>query len=171
MSDVASVRMIVLDVDGVLTDGGIIYDAEGRESKRFNVKDGAAMKNAARVTGLKVGVITARRSPMVEKRMKELDIALFVQGSKNKAADVTRLAEHAGVALADVAFVGDDLVDLPAFSVVGYPIAVADAAPELLEQAAYVTKVTGGQGAARDAIEHVLRAQGKWADVVASFMG
>ncbi|MEM9883491.1 MAG: HAD hydrolase family protein [Planctomycetota bacterium] len=170
----ADVRLMVFDVDGVLTDGGITYhgDAAGgvTESKRFHTKDGLGLR-AAMSCGVKVAVLTARRSELVARRMTELGVDALVQGCADKGAEIERLCDRLGVPLSATAYLGDDLVDLPAMGRVGYPMAVADAAAELIELAAYVTKQTGGRGAAREAVEHVLRAQGKWDGVVEAYRG
>ncbi|MEM8739753.1 MAG: HAD hydrolase family protein [Planctomycetota bacterium] len=168
--EAAAVQLMVFDVDGVLTDGAITYHGGGAESKNFHTKDGLGLR-AAVSSGLKVAVITARSSEVVTRRMAELGVRDVVQGCRDKAKEVTRLADALGVALGRTAYLGDDLVDLPAMDRVGYPMAVADAAAELRAVAAYVTELPGGRGAAREAVEHVLRAQGKWAAVVAGYRG
>lgn len=169
-----SIRLIIFDVDGVLTDGAITYHADasggGGESKNFHTKDGLGLR-AAMQSGVQVAIITARSSDIVARRMSELGIEHVVQGCKDKAEEVGRLAEALGVALEDTAYLGDDLVDLPAMRRVGYPMAVADAAAELRDMAAFVTKLPGGRGAAREAVEHILKAQGKWDAVVAGYRG
>ncbi|MBB6430383.1 KdsC family phosphatase [Algisphaera agarilytica] len=165
-----SVRLLVFDVDGVLTDGAITYHREGGESKNFHTKDGLGLR-AAMQSGVKVAIITARQSDIVARRMSELGIQDVVQGCKDKAKEVARLADALGVALEHTAYLGDDLVDLPAMQKVGYPMAVADAAAELCEMAAFVTQLPGGRGAAREAVEHVLKAQGKWDAIVAGYRG
>jgi 3-deoxy-D-manno-octulosonate 8-phosphate phosphatase (KDO 8-P phosphatase) len=168
--DPANVRLMLFDVDGVLTDGGIVIDDDGRESKRFHVRDGFAMRQAVQA-GVQVGVITGRESRAVTLRMTELKIELLRQGARDKGAAVRELCVRAGVDPVQAAFVGDDLIDLPAMRVCGYAIAVADAAAEVRAAADFVTTVCGGQGAAREAIEHVLRAQGKWDAVVQRYRG
>ena len=170
MPSPADVQLIVFDVDGVLTDGVVIYTEDGGEAKHFHIKDGLGIV-AARRAGLGVAVITSRESRLVERRMRELGVKDLVQGCKDKAAEVGALAERVGVPLSAVAYVGDDLVDLGAMRRVGYPIAVADAAAEVRAVASYVTALPGGRGAGREAIEHVLKAQGKWAAVVAGYGG
>ena len=146
--DPKSVQMIVFDVDGVLTDGTITYDSTGSESKNFHIKDGLGLR-AAMQAGLQVAVITSRSSNIVTRRMEELGIRDLVQACNDKAKEVTGLSRAVGVPLAAMAYLGDDLVDLPAMRKVGYPMAVADAADELREMAAFVTRRRGGRGAAR----------------------
>ncbi|MEE9404994.1 MAG: HAD-IIIA family hydrolase, partial [Algisphaera sp.] len=150
-----AVKLLIFDVDGVLTDGAITYHAGGGESKNFNTKDGLGLR-AAMQSGVQVAIVTARSSEMVARRMEQLGIEHVVQGCKDKAAEVVRLAKVLGVTLADTGYLGDDLVDLPAMARVGYPMAVADAASELCAMAAFVTTLPGGRGAAREAVEHVL---------------
>ncbi|MEO1235818.1 MAG: HAD hydrolase family protein [Planctomycetota bacterium] len=163
-----AVALMIFDVDGVLTDGTITYFNGGDESKNFHTQDGLGLR-AAITSGLKVAVVTARQSDLVDYRMSELGVHEVVQGCKDKAKEVARLAEALGVPLERAAYLGDDLVDLPAMERVGYPMAVADAAPEVRDAAVFVTARPGGRGAAREAVEHVLRARGKWDAVVAAY--
>jgi 3-deoxy-D-manno-octulosonate 8-phosphate phosphatase (KDO 8-P phosphatase) len=162
------VQLIVFDVDGVLTDGVLAYDDRGVETKRFHVRDGFAMK-AAMAVGLKVAVLTARSSPAVAVRMAELKIDLFMQGCRNKGVGIETLAQRAGVELEQVAYLGDDILDLPAMVRCRYPMAVADGVAEVRAAAKYVTQTPGGRGAAREAIEHILKAQKKWDAVIERF--
>ena len=168
MATPADIKLIVFDVDGVLTDGSIILDDRGVESKRFHARDGLLIKSAMSL-GLKIGVLTARTTPAVTLRMSELGINLLIQGSVNKAHGLETLSQRAHVLLEDVAYVGDDLVDLPAMLRCGYAIAVADAVPEVRAEAQFVTTACGGRGAAREAIEHVLKAQGRWDEVLEQY--
>jgi 3-deoxy-D-manno-octulosonate 8-phosphate phosphatase (KDO 8-P phosphatase) len=165
-----NIKLLVLDVDGVLTDGGLYSGPNDIELKRYDIKDGFAMR-AAMKNGLKVGVLTARESFAVAKRCRELEIELLIQGSPDKARDVQRLSTIAGVPLTETAYLGDDLIDLPVMSKVAYPMAVADAAPEIRQAASFVTGKPGGHGAVREAIEHLLAAQGKWERIVAQYRG
>lgn len=167
-NSLAALSLIVFDVDGTLTDGGLIFDSDGRETKRFHVRDGFAF-TAAMSVGLKVGVISARESDVVTRRMKELNVTLVMQGQRDKKIALETLCQQAGVMPEAAAYVGDDLLDLPALLSCGYGIAVADAAAEVKYAAGYVTALPGGHGAARDAIEHILKAQGKWDAVVDQF--
>jgi len=160
--------LLVLDVDGVLTDGGLYVDDKGHPSKRFHVRDGLGIKLAQRF-GIQVAILTGKTSRVVEHRAKELGIELVIQGSKDKGADIKLLCEKTGVPMRFTAMLGDDLPDLPAFAVVGYAMAVGDASAEAKAAAAFVTTAHGGHGAAREAIEHLLKAQGKWDAAVAVF--
>lgn len=168
MSTTPSIQLLVLDVDGVLTDGGLYVDDDGKPSKKFNVKDGLGIKLAQRL-GIQIAILTGKTSQVVEHRAKELGIEIVIQGSKDKGADINALCEKTGVPIRFTAMVGDDLPDLPAFAVVGYKIAVGDAADETKAAADFVTTKSGGQGAVREAIEHLLKAQGKWDEALAVF--
>lgn len=168
MCEPASVRMLVFDVDGVLTDGSILLNDHGIESKRFHVRDGFAIR-AAMSVGMKIGVLTGRKSRVVALRMAELGVDLLMQGVHEKAAGFETLCRLAAVSPHETAYVGDDLVDLPAMRRSGFPMAVLDAAAEVREAARFVTKVPGGCAAARDAIEYILRAQHRWEEVVEKY--
>ena len=168
MSTTPTIQLLVLDVDGVLTDGGLYVDDDGKPSKKFNVKDGLGIKLAQRL-GIQVAILTGKTSQVVEHRAKELDIEFVIQGSKDKGADINALCEKTGVPIRFTAMVGDDLPDLPAFAVVGYKIAVGDAVDETKAAADFVTTRPGGRGAVREAIEHLLKAQGKWDEALAVF--
>lgn len=160
--------MIVFDVDGVLTDGSIVVDDTGIESKRFHVRDGLAIASALKL-GLKVGVLSGRSTRAVTLRMTELKIPYIIQGCSNKAQGIEDICKRAGVSLEETAYVGDDLIDLPALVRVGFPATVADAVDEVKAEAALVTLAPGGRGAAREIIEHILKAQGKWDKLVESY--
>lgn len=154
------VRLMVLDVDGVLTDGGLYYDESGCVLKRFNVQDGLAIKMAPQA-GLEFAVITGLDSPAVRRRVTELGISHYHPGHHRKAPILRAISEKTGIPLAHMAYVGDDWVDAAPMSLVGLPIAVPNARPEILRLAAWTTGSAGGQGAVREAIDFVLRAQGK----------
>ncbi len=161
-------KLLVFDVDGVLTDGGIYYDNDGKESKRFHVRDGFAFKRAME-QGLHVGVITGRQSNVVTHRMNELGVQLLIQNCKDKRQGLETLCQQAGVQPSEASFLGDDLIDLPAMHICGYPMAVADAVEETRAAATYITQTPGGHGAAREAIEHILKSRGDWPNVMARF--
>jgi 3-deoxy-D-manno-octulosonate 8-phosphate phosphatase (KDO 8-P phosphatase) len=163
-----TIKLLALDVDGVLTDGSILLDDDGREIKRFNVKDGLAITTWLRL-GLHVGIITRRAGNAVEHRMRELGVKHVVQGCRDKREAMTRLAGDCGIDLASAAFIGDDLPDLPALRIVGLPIAVADAAVEVKAAARLITRAEGGRGAVREAVENILRGNGHWQQAVAMF--
>jgi 3-deoxy-D-manno-octulosonate 8-phosphate phosphatase (KDO 8-P phosphatase) len=168
MPDPSCIRMLVFDVDGVLTDGAIIINDRGLESKRFHVRDGFAMRAAMKL-GIKVGIITGRSSRVVALRAAELGIDLCLQGISDKKQALEDLCKRAGVLPENAAYMGDDLIDLSAMLRCGYPMTVADAPAEVREVAKYVTKVAGGRGAAREAIEHVLKGQNRWDELVEKY--
>jgi len=168
MPGVVNIKLIVFDVDGVLTDGGIYLDDRGIELKRFHVRDGFAIRTAMS-QGLKVAVLTGRSAPVVTLRMAELGVNLVVQGAHDKMVGLETLCQMAGILPEQAAYVGDDLIDLPAMLRCGYPMAVADAVEEVRAEAQYVTRSAGGHAAARDAIEHILKSQGRWADVLEDY--
>jgi 3-deoxy-D-manno-octulosonate 8-phosphate phosphatase (KDO 8-P phosphatase) len=151
---------MVLDVDGVLTDGGLYYDESGCVMKRFNVQDGLGIKIAPQA-GIDFAVITGLESPAVRRRVTELGIAHYYPGHHRKAPILREISEKTGIPFAHMAYVGDDWVDAEPMAMVGLPIAVPNARPEILKLAAWTTRAMGGQGAVREAIDFVLRAQGK----------
>ena len=166
----AGIRLAVFDVDGVLTDGGLVLGPEGEEYKVFHVRDGLGLV-MLREAGLKVAVISARSAPVVAERMAALGIEHVAQGRDDKRVALLELADRLGVKPAEIAYVGDDLVDLPAMAVAGLPIAVADAHPKVLESAKWVTRRTGGRGAAREVCEMLLDAQGLLEERIARYSG
>ena len=168
--DAAAVELLVLDVDGVLTDGRIVLDARGEETKVFHVHDGAGMR-CWQDAGHVLAIITGRRSEAVAHRARELGIEHVVQGCPDKGAAIDELCSRLGLEAAQVAVMGDDLPDLPMLRRCGYPMCVADAAVEVREVCAYVTERSGGRGAVREAIEHLLRARGAWTAVVDRVIG
>ena len=168
MRDLSAIQLLVLDVDGVLTDGTIGLDDRGRETKHYYSRDGLGIRLAQRA-GLPVGVITGRGAPSVTLRLQELDIELVVQRCDGKADGLRQVTQRAALTPAQAAFVGDDIVDLPAMRAAGYAIAVADATPEVHAAADHITQAPGGRGAVREAIEHILKAQHKWQPVIAKY--
>lgn len=156
----ARIRMLIIDVDGVLTDGGLYYDSEGRIMKRFNVQDGLGIK-LAQTSGLELAVISGLSSPAVESRIMELGITNYFQGHKNKFPLIEKLAAENDTGLEQIAYLGDDWVDASAMLRIGLPMAVANAQPEILRIAKWVSQATGGHGAVREAIMYILRAQNK----------
>jgi 3-deoxy-D-manno-octulosonate 8-phosphate phosphatase (KDO 8-P phosphatase) len=158
MATPESIRLLALDVDGVVTDGGIYVDDDGRETKRFHVRDGYAMK-LWQSHGFKLAWITGRSSQSVAARAEFLGIDHLQQGVGDKRQALDSLVAATGVPAEQIAFLGDDWPDLPILRAVGYPMAVADAEPEVARAARFVTPRTGGNGAVRDAVEHLLRAR------------
>ena len=158
-------RMIMMDVDGVLTDGRILYSAEGVEIEAFHVRDGVGLRAAHRA-GLLTALLTGRVSPAVARRAKELGISEIHQGIPDKVETYERLLRRYGLSDEAVAYVGDDLNDLPLLARAGLSAAPADAADEVKARVAYVTARGGGRGAVREVIELILKAQGKWEEVI-----
>lgn len=155
------VSLVSFDVDGVLTDGRIIYTASGDEAKAFHVQDGSAIKLLASC-GVQVAIITGRQSVMVDRRAAELGIEHVFQGVQNKADALTGLLQRLGLAPAAAAHVGDDLPDLALFDLVGLAIGVPNGHPSAMARAHYVTSLAGGQGVAREVCELLLRAREQW---------
>ena len=162
----AAVRLLVFDVDGVLTDGGLYYGDHGEVMKRFDVKDGHAIV-MARLAGLPSAILTARTSAIVEARGRELGFAAIHQGKKAKGAALQALLGELGVAPGACAYMGDDVNDLPALAQVGLAACPADAVPEVRQVAHLVTQGVGGRGAVRELVELCLKAQGQWEGVLA----
>jgi len=157
----ASIQAIVFDVDGVLTDGGLWYGPTGEALKRFDVKDGHAMV-LARLTGLPVAILTARTSTIVEVRAQELKLAKVFQGRREKGPAFEELCLELGVNPAQAAYMGDDVNDLPALSRAGLSGCPSDAVPQVRDAVHFVSSRPGGLGAAREFIELVLHATGRW---------
>lgn len=157
----ANIKAVVFDVDGVLTDGGLWYGPTGEAIKRFDVKDGHAIV-LARLTSLPVAILTARNSPIVDTRAKELKIAKVFQGRIHKGPAFLELAEELGLQPQQLAYMGDDVNDLPAMSRAGLSGCPANAVPEVLESVHFVSTKNGGHGAVREFIELILKATGRW---------
>jgi 3-deoxy-D-manno-octulosonate 8-phosphate phosphatase (KDO 8-P phosphatase) len=170
MSDPAAIELLCLDVDGVLTDGGIVLDDNGVETKRFHVRDGAGIWLWSKL-GYQVALITGRSGQAVAHRARELNVSNVIQASRDKAADMRALLDQLGLEAAQAAVLADDLPDLPMMHLAGYPMAVADAVDEVRDAAAYITTRPGGHGAVREAIEHLVKAKGRWTDVLERFNG
>ena len=156
-----SVKMLVVDVDGVMTDGSIVFDADGGELKIFNVKDGSGLKYLMR-NGIKTAMLSGRGCPAVGHRAKNLGLDYCVTGALDKLPAYRELLEKAGLSDSEVCYMGDDLPDIPPMRVAGVPVAVADAVEEVKKFAVYVTQAPGGGGAVREVADLILKAQGKW---------
>ncbi|MGI6656809.1 MAG: KdsC family phosphatase [Desulfobulbus sp.] len=154
-----SVRLLLLDVDGVLTDGGIIYGNDGLECKRFNTRDGLGIA-MLQENGIEVGIITARASEAVERRARELRLAHLVQGERDKLASYEALLRQTGLRPPQTAYMGDDLIDLPLLNRAGLAASPADAVPEVRRRVHYVAQCRGGEGAVREVCDLILEAQG-----------
>lgn len=164
-----AIRCLCLDVDGVLTDGRVWIDEEGRPLRAFHIQDGIAVQWFARLCG-EVVLLTGKQSAGVAHRAAELGVRHVIQNSRDKLGDLLGLlTDSLHLGLEETAMVGDDLPDLPVMLRCGYPIAVANAAPEVRHAARYVTSRGGGEGAVREAVEHLLKLAGKWEDVLALY--
>jgi len=159
------IRLLLLDVDGVLTDGRLYFGPAGETQKVFHVRDGHGIKMAQR-GGIEVAFISGRRSDAAYHRAKELGISRFHEGVRDKVAVLEELRAAMGLPLEAVAAVGDDLVDLPLMSRTGLAVAVADAAPEVKAAAHWITTLPGGRGAVREVCDLLLKAQGKWEEII-----
>lgn len=165
----ARAAVVVFDADGVLTRGDIVYGPDG-EWKMFNVQDGHGF-DIARRFGLKTAIVSGRASEALHRRAAELHVVALEQGVKDKGAAVRGLAKKLGLELEQVCYVGDDLPDLAVMKLVGFPVAVANAVDEVKKAALWATQRRGGEGAAREVIEHVLKAKGVWPSVAQHFTG
>ncbi|MDW7644613.1 MAG: HAD-IIIA family hydrolase [Desulfuromonadales bacterium] len=160
----AKIRLLLLDVDGILTDGRIIYDHDGVESKMFDVKDGHGLKLIQRA-GIRVGIITGRSSEVVALRARELGIDIVYQGAKEKMVPYREILEKLGLEDDEVAYMGDDLVDLPVLSRVGFSATVADAVEDIKPYVHYVAQKKGGRSAVREVCDLLLKESGRWPEV------
>ncbi len=162
----AQIRLLLLDVDGVLTDGRIIVDDRGVETKHFHVRDGQGIALLQR-SGIEVGWITGRSSKVVRHRAKELRLTLLFQGVLDKLAVYDQIKKNLHLSDAQIAYVGDDIIDLPVLRRAGLAVMVGDGSAELQAVADYVTAAPGGKGAVREVAELILKAQHKWAGLLA----
>lgn len=164
------IRLFVMDVDGTLTDGTITYGADGTEWKSFHARDGLGIKLLP-LAGIEPAIVTARDSAVVSRRAEELGIRHVVQGATDKRAAVLALCARLGVSADAVAYVGDDLSDLPAMTKAAFSAAPSDAAAEVRAISDYVCLAAGGRGAVREAIEHLLKSEGLWDRVLSTYVG
>ncbi len=165
---IKAIRVLILDVDGVLTDGGIIMDDDGRETKRFDVRDGHGLKMLLRYD-VDVVLLTGRTSRVVEHRASDLGIKEIYQGVLNKLEVYEDILRRKNLGGESLAFVGDDVVDVPVLRRVGFSATVADAPDDLKKVVDYVTKNQGGRGAVRELCELLLKVKGKWPEVAARY--
>jgi len=165
----AHIKLVIFDVDGVLTDGSLYLGDDGQEYKAFNSKDGLGMKMLQR-SGVKIGIITARRSQVVKLRMESLGIEHTYQGQEDKLPAFKDLQQKLGLQSGQIAYVGDDVVDLPIMRQVGLAIAVQDAHRLTIEHADWTTTARGGRGAAREVCELLLQAQGKLESAMETYL-
>jgi len=163
------IRLVLFDVDGVLTDGRVVLHGDGKESKQFHIRDGIVMVWAQRV-GLQVGLLSARSSATTTERAAQLGITLVHQGVASKIDTYDEILRRIGLGDEEVAYMGDDIVDIAVLSRVGLAAAPADAVAEVRERVHWVAPSAGGAGAARELLELVLRTQGRWDAIVQSFL-
>ncbi|MDA8086306.1 MAG: HAD-IIIA family hydrolase [Nitrospiraceae bacterium] len=162
------IRLVIFDVDGVLTDGGIILDGDNNEYKKFNVRDGHGIKLLQKA-GIKVALITGRYSRVVEKRAAELGITEVYQRCLEKGGAYNELLVKFALTEEETAYVGDDIVDIPVLMRAGLPVAVSDAHEEAKKHAVMITAARGGEGAARECVEFILKAKGLWNEIINSY--
>jgi 3-deoxy-D-manno-octulosonate 8-phosphate phosphatase (KDO 8-P phosphatase) len=165
---VERVKLVALDVDGVMTDGRLIYHDDGTESKAFDVRDGHGTK-MLRQAGIETVLISGRDCPLVDKRAADLGITRVVQGVRDKVPILQEILSEVGLKFEEVAFMGDDVVDLTVMNLVGFAVAVADASEYLFDIAHYVTIAPGGRGAVREVAELILGVQGLWSKVASPY--
>lgn len=168
---VETIEALLLDVDGVLTDGRIVLHGVRGEAKCFDVRDGHGIRLAMEFGGIRVGLLTARRSIVVERRARELGIRDVIQGAKDKKTAFEEYCRIQGWEANRVAFMGDDLIDLPVLNRAGLALAPADAVEEVRRRAHYITVREGGRGAVREAVEWILKIQGKWETILRGYDG
>jgi 3-deoxy-D-manno-octulosonate 8-phosphate phosphatase (KDO 8-P phosphatase) len=157
----AKIKLLLLDVDGIMTDGRIIFDNQGNELKAFDVKDGHGLKMVQRA-GIKIGIITGRKSEVVARRAAELGIEILYQKALTKLDPYREILAAEGLTDEQVAYMGDDVVDLPILRRVGFSATVADAVPDVLPLVDYVTQRAGGRGAVREVCDMLIKASGQW---------
>ncbi len=169
MTDLADIEMLVMDVDGVLTDGTLVINADGSETKSFNSLDGPGIRMWQRA-GLKVALISGRASEPTQRRAEQLQIEYVFQDCHNKLPVFEKLLEQLGLSPDKVAYIGDDLTDLPVIRYAGFGVTVANAVDEVKKYADYVTTRPGGSGAVREVIEYILKNSGRWQKLMARYL-
>ena len=165
----SKIKLLLFDVDGVLTDGKVVLHADGSESKSFDIKDGTGIVWAQRL-GLTIGFLSARSSAATSQRAAQLGITLVHQGVASKLETYEQVADSLMLEDDDIAYMGDDILDLPVLARVGLATAPADASPDVRSRVHWVAQAKGGAGAARELIELILRAQGRWESLLASYL-
>ena len=164
-----AIRAIIMDVDGVLTDGRLILGSGNDELKSFHTRDGMGITIAKRC-GMKIGFITSRTSEVVQRRAAELEIDYLLQGVRDKLSKLREISSSEKIPLEGICYIGDDIIDIPVLRAVGFSATVSDAPDEVKSCASYVSQREGGTGAVREIIEHILKAQGKWTTAVDSMI-
>lgn len=163
------IKLLVLDVDGVMTDGSITINADGSESKSFNTLDGHGIKMWQRA-GLRVAILSGRTSEPTQRRAEQLQIEYVFQECYDKLPVFKKLLEELSLEPQETAFIGDDVTDLPVLRYAGFAATVANAVDEVKQIADYVTTIPGGKGAVREVIEHILKASGKWQELMKKYL-
>ena len=173
MSDISAkaalIKLVIFDVDGVLTDGSLYFGPDAREYKVFHSRDGHGMK-MLRQSGVEIGIITARSSEAVAHRMENLGIEHVYQGQQEKLPAYESLKAKLGLSADEIAYVGDDVIDLPIMTRVGFAVAVADAHEDVVKRAHWQTSIPGGCGAVREICELIMKAQGSYDDALAVYL-
>lgn len=165
-----AISILISDVDGVLTDGRLEFDDQGGEHKQYHIRDGLGIK-LWQQAGHRFGIVTGRNSSTVARRAAELGVSIVRQGAEDKLAAMKELVTDLNVPPREIAYIGDDLPDLPAIRYVGLGVAVADATPDVREAALWITKAAGGHGAVRELIETILKVQGRWGQLLSAYDG
>jgi 3-deoxy-D-manno-octulosonate 8-phosphate phosphatase (KDO 8-P phosphatase) len=165
VEEIRRVKLLILDVDGVLTDGRIIYDSKGRDSKFFDVHDGLGVYLLKRA-GIKTILITAKGSKTIKHRAKDMKVEEFYEDIFPKTRILEKILKKHKIAKDEICFIGDDLVDLSIMKAVGFPVAVANASDDIKNAAQYISCKSGGRGAVREIAELILKTQGKWDEAI-----
>jgi 3-deoxy-D-manno-octulosonate 8-phosphate phosphatase (KDO 8-P phosphatase) len=168
-ANLADIKLLVVDVDGVLTDSAIIINADGSESKVFSSLDGHGIRMWHRA-GLKIAFLSGRESEPTRHRARQLDVEYCIQDCHNKLPALKELAEKLGLTARAIAYIGDDLTDLPSIRYASFGVAVANAVDEVKQYADYVTNRAGGRGAVREVIEYILKNTGKWQQLMERYL-
>lgn len=170
MEQAKAIKLVILDVDGVMSDGALYIDENGLQHRRFDIKDGMGTVILP-MMGIEVAIITSRKSGAVRFRAKELRIERYYEGIRKKTEAYEEIKADMGIEDHEVCYVGDDLVDISMMRRVGLPVSVADGVAEVKEAAVYITKAKGGHGAVREVAELILKTQGKWEKILAKIGG
>lgn len=169
INKLAAIELVLLDVDGVLTDGKITYSDSGEQIKSFDSKDGLGIRLLMK-SGIQVGIITARKSKALKHRCQNLKIELLLEGIRNKAEGLEKISKQTGISPENTAYVGDDLLDLPIMKRVGLAICVADACNDVKNHSHIITENNGGCGAVREISESILKAKGLWDNILTQYL-
>jgi 3-deoxy-D-manno-octulosonate 8-phosphate phosphatase (KDO 8-P phosphatase) len=162
------IKLLLLDVDGVLTDGKLYFSNQGEELKAFNIYDGLGIKLLQR-SGVQVGIVTGRKSQLVARRASDLGIKIVVQGREDKLVAISEIQKQHSVSLGEIAYMGDDLPDLTAIQAVGFGMTVPNAMPVIKQQAKWISQYTGGNGAVREACDLIMAVQGSLGKIIRDY--